>query len=311
MKIVVATDGSSHSDGAISLLCRLPLRDPKVKLLTVINPIQPVFGADYPLIADEVYRSFDNVQSQLRKSARLLLDRQEKRLRACGLQAQKVVAEGHIADRIIRTCDESKADLLVVGSRGLGGFKGMLLGSVSQQLVRHAPCSLLIVRTGAARPKSGARKPGTRSKRLRLLLASDGSTDALSAANLLARLPLHRGIEVTLFTAMPAMASYGLNRAAIQLLTEVWEEDRRMTEEGTEKAARRIGSAGARVTTRAATGQPGREILKAASAIHADIIMLGARGKSAIDRFLMGSVSSFVTIHARDSAVWVIRSRAR
>jgi nucleotide-binding universal stress UspA family protein len=61
-----------------------------------------------------------------------------------GIEVTKVVREGQAADVI---CEEAKgAELLVVGSRGLGGFRGLLLGSVSQQCAHYSPCPILIVR---------------------------------------------------------------------------------------------------------------------------------------------------------------------
>jgi nucleotide-binding universal stress UspA family protein len=61
-----------------------------------------------------------------------------------GLAAEVLVAEAH------------DADLLVVGSRGLGGFRGLVLGSVSQQCAHHAPCAVVIVPAGAAETDDGA-----------------------------------------------------------------------------------------------------------------------------------------------------------
>jgi nucleotide-binding universal stress UspA family protein len=61
-----------------------------------------------------------------------------------GVEIEQVVREGETAEVLI---DEAKgADLLVVGSRGLGGFRGLLLGSVSQACAHHAPCPIVIVR---------------------------------------------------------------------------------------------------------------------------------------------------------------------
>ena len=61
-----------------------------------------------------------------------------------GLAVERSVVEGSAAHSLLRTA--KGADLLVVGSRGHGGFHGLLLGSVSQQCAHHAPCPVVIVR---------------------------------------------------------------------------------------------------------------------------------------------------------------------
>ena len=63
-----------------------------------------------------------------------------------GVSVTPIVREGQAADVLVAEARE--ADLLVVGSRGLGGFKGLLLGSVSQQCAHHASCPVTIVPNG-------------------------------------------------------------------------------------------------------------------------------------------------------------------
>jgi nucleotide-binding universal stress UspA family protein len=62
---------------------------------------------------------------------------------ADGIEVERVLVEGHAAKVLLDAARE--ADLLVVGSRGLGGFTGLLLGSVSQECAHHAPCPIVIV----------------------------------------------------------------------------------------------------------------------------------------------------------------------
>jgi nucleotide-binding universal stress UspA family protein len=58
-------------------------------------------------------------------------------------RVEAAVVEGSAAAAVLEAAD--KADLVVVGSRGLGGFRGLLLGSVSQQVAQHAPCPVVVV----------------------------------------------------------------------------------------------------------------------------------------------------------------------
>ena len=79
------------------------------------------------------------------KSAQEVLDKSLEEVGAAdsGVEVTTVVRQGQAADAI---CEVAKgADLLVVGSRGFGGFRGLLLGSVSQQCAHFAPCPVLIV----------------------------------------------------------------------------------------------------------------------------------------------------------------------
>lgn len=62
-----------------------------------------------------------------------------------GVQVEQRVVEGDAAAVLVQLARDEHADLLVVGSRGLGGFSGLLLGSVSAALAHHTPCPLAIV----------------------------------------------------------------------------------------------------------------------------------------------------------------------
>lgn len=81
-----------------------------------------------------------------------VLEELEAHVAAAGLDPELPVtchvAHGNPARRLIESA--AGADLLVVGARGLGGFAGLVLGSVSDQCVRHAPCPVTVVRTGTA-----------------------------------------------------------------------------------------------------------------------------------------------------------------
>ena len=138
--IVVGVDGSDEADEAL----RVAAREAKAKSATLrVVRAWHVPGYAYggvgasPLAA--MRDSFEEEATTAVKSAIEKLGGEVE-----GVDISRVIREGRAATVL---ADEARdADLIVVGSRGLGGFTGLLLGSVSQELAHHAPSSVLIVR---------------------------------------------------------------------------------------------------------------------------------------------------------------------
>lgn len=76
-----------------------------------------------------------------------MLERMGQRVRQLGLAVDQVFAQGFPAEEILRAAERHRADLIVMGSKGLTGLDRYLLGSVSRKVARHAPCSVLVVRS--------------------------------------------------------------------------------------------------------------------------------------------------------------------
>jgi nucleotide-binding universal stress UspA family protein len=136
--IVVGVDGSEGSARALQFaLDEARLRGASLKAVSAWHVPAIVYEAGWvpaELDLDE-YPKF--AQEALAKA---LADGGAE---TSGIEVTTVISKGQAADVL---CAEAKgADLLVVGSRGLGGFRGLMLGSVSQQCAHHAPCPIAIV----------------------------------------------------------------------------------------------------------------------------------------------------------------------
>lgn len=135
-RIVVGVDGSAHARQALNhAIAEARLRDATIDAVYAYAPpvywSAPEFGVLIPRPESEV------VEDATRLLERELADVPDD------VEVEPVVVEGPAARALLETA--RGADLLVVGSRGRGGFMGLLLGSTSHQVVTHATCPVVVV----------------------------------------------------------------------------------------------------------------------------------------------------------------------
>lgn len=138
MNILLAVDHSKYSEAALHALIRqLRPENTEVAVLHVME----VSLADF-----ESRETFEAHRSARLKLASGLVERCAKELKEAGYRAKPVVEEGDAREAIVSFAERWKAEVIFVGSHGRKHFKRLALGSVSEAIVRHAHCSVEIVR---------------------------------------------------------------------------------------------------------------------------------------------------------------------
>ena len=143
--IVVGTDGSGTA--AIAVAHAIALARALNASLHIVSAYEPVPEGR---LRSERLRAPADIQWIVnpRQDVLALLDRAAGEARQAGVSAVEVVARvGDAADAILDVAEEQRADLIVVGNKGMTGATRFLLGSVPNKVSHHAPCSVLIVRT--------------------------------------------------------------------------------------------------------------------------------------------------------------------
>ena len=145
MKILLAVDGSTYSDAAIEEVLRIPW--PPQSQLKVITAVQmpTMIGAE-PWALPPHY--FDQMDKSVHEAAKGVIDRALVKLKPIDktltITSEEIVgAPGQV---IVDAAERWPADLIIMGSRGLGAWNRLVLGSVSNAVVHHAKCSVEVVR---------------------------------------------------------------------------------------------------------------------------------------------------------------------
>lgn len=144
-RIVVGTDGSEHAEVAVSKAFSLAkLLDVPIVAMYVVDPVHFQGFPPEGLVAD--------MTKILNEEAEKVLEEIRKRGDTAGVKVVGLVKEGRPAEEL---CQEATArDLIVVATHGRRGLGRILLGSVAENVVRHAPCPVLVIRDTRKKGKS-------------------------------------------------------------------------------------------------------------------------------------------------------------
>ncbi|HEX8069617.1 MAG TPA: universal stress protein [Pyrinomonadaceae bacterium] len=145
MKILLALDGSGCSEAALAEVAERPWpADTQVRVVSVVEPAAPLMAEPYVVAGGY----FEEVERIKRQQADDVVGRARLRLSAATttpLQVSVEVLPGSPRRVIVEEAEKWGADLIVMGSHGYRTWERMLLGSVSQTVAAHAPCSVQIV----------------------------------------------------------------------------------------------------------------------------------------------------------------------
>ena len=305
MRILIAYDGSSHATAAIDDLRRAGLPDQAEALVV------SVAHRGWPDVEDAKTKEgpFDSHWKATMKEAESLAEHGRNRVQSLfgNWSVSSEALWGDAAKMLLMTIDVWKPDLVVVGSHGRSVAARFLLGSVSAELVHHAPCSVRVVR-GPAK----AEIP------LRILIATDGSEQADTAVDCVARRVWPDGTRARLFavleTLVPAVPDLVpvlggqtfATEPAYRVIEAADEKERLRLRWAAQGDAEHLQKSGLCAEAVVAEGDPRHEINAEAELWQADCIFVGARGLGALDRLLLGSVSGAVVSHAH-CAVEIVR----
>jgi len=281
MRIFVAVDGTSSSDVVIQEAARRPW--PAGSQFALVQAIDPYFFTHAPAPMEEA-----------KEGAAKILEQLAKPLTDAGWEVESNVIFANPRHGLTQAASERRADLLMMGSHGRGTVSRLLLGSTAQAVLRHAECSVEIIRS-----RGEAREEG-----MRVLVASDGSQHGKAAVLAVATRPWPKGSEFKVLSSpeYPVLVGeypYYAPEQVAELSKQSMENAKEAIEDGAEVLKQAGLNANGEVIEPMDT--PAHSILAAAEDWKADLIVMGSHGRRGFDRLVLGSVSESVALHAKCS----------
>ncbi len=272
-RLLVATDGSPSARAALMTACVFPWpRDSYARGVVALPP--------------EWFNRPEYVRSAVAKSFERLAASARRQLRRHWPEAEVLFEHRQPVEGILGAAKRFSADVIVLGWRGHGVFRRLLMGSVSRRVVEGSPGSVLIVRRRAREIR-------------RAVIGVDGSKNARRAVDFTARLDRDGLKQVTVVRVIEPMAlqTVGLLPSSVRatLRHSVAVLNRQLTRRArreVDSAAARLKRAGWHVQAEVRPGAPLAELLRVVEEKESDVLIVGARAASGVKRALLGSVAA-------------------
>jgi nucleotide-binding universal stress UspA family protein len=281
VRIVVAIEPHADPGWVTESIRILPLIDPlDVVLVSALDIPRPALTSPGPAAR----RLYGGAVAGLRRDAQEGAETVIEALRAAlGPRANSMavrIVDGRPVPTVLHAARAWNADLILVGSNGRGALGRAVLGSVSDEIVRAASCPVLVAKRRVARFE-------------RLLVATDGSVNAEAALRFVAALPVPPTAELRVCAvsevsdALPGTDRDG--RAALLLLLA--ETERRTAVQAVTKALDILTALSCPIQSSVRHGDAGRELADEVRRWLPDLLVIGARGRTAGNEVALGRVT--------------------
>lgn len=253
-KILLATDGSEFSSGAVREAIRFAQRcNSKLYVISVVetNPELEIYGPEV----------VERIEKETRNNLEEIKERADKE----GISCEVISHRGeNTSEFIIKEAEKISANVIIMGRRGRSGIKRLMMGSVTALVIGGAPCNVFVV------PRAGELICE------KILVATDGSVYSEKAAR----------------EAISIAKRCGSTLMAISVAEK--EEYIPRAEKNVNYVKNLASSEGVDIETFTVTGTPYEAITTTAQVKKADLIVVGTHGRTGLQKLLMGSVAERV-----------------
>lgn len=291
MKVMIATDGSIHSENAARALSHFPFKEPLELHIIAVH-----YHPDAPFPESFLQGNPDLYEDAMRARLRKACDTIAAILDGQAASISSTVLDGHPGETLVDAAESRQIDLIVVGALGHSSFDRILLGSVSDFVATHAKSSVLIVRDSL---------PGNlREQPLHICYAYDGSKKCQAAIEDIARFAWHPTSKVDLVSIVRVPEVYSDIPIPIDT-SELRAKAKLELQDGATRAKALTSNIATHIQE---SNHVGDAIVHFCKLQGTQLLLVGDTGRGIVGRFFLGSVSRYV-IREGTCSVWIGRRR--